>query len=93
MNAEIQEFLTFLKNEDDPDYGDFKREVDLHLIRLIEGLRPLSKEQSLRLAKLREELLWMYNDDIEEMRAHLAKEVLRLDQRNEFSSSDAPFQS
>ncbi|WP_413560677.1 hypothetical protein [Bdellovibrio sp. HCB209] len=93
MNSDIQEFLTFLKNEDDLDYGDFKREVDLHLMRLVESLRPLSREQQLRLARVREELLWMYNDDIEEMRTLLADEVQRLDPRAGFRASDAPFQS
>lgn len=80
MNINIQEFLDFLDKEDDQDYGDFKREVDLHLLHLSESLRPLSKEQLLRLRKLREELLWMYNDDVEEMRSHIKQEVARLEQ-------------
>lgn len=92
MNADIEVFLEFLKNEDDLDYGDFKREVDLHLMRLIENLRPLNREQQLRLARVREELLWMYNDDIEDMRAYLAEEVSRLDPERVRSASDAPFQ-
>ena len=91
MNSDIQEFLVFLKNEDDLDYGDFKREVDLHLMRLIENMRPLSREQQLRLARVREELLWMYNDDIEEMRTLLASEISRLDPERD-RQSDAPFQ-
>ncbi|WP_413294585.1 hypothetical protein ACLSU7_05670 [Bdellovibrio sp. HCB185ZH] len=92
MNSDIQEFLVFLKNEDDLDYGDFKREVDLHLMRLIESLRPLNREQQLRLARVREELLWMYNDDIEDMRAYLADEISRLDPDRVRTTSDAPFQ-
>ncbi|UYL09367.1 hypothetical protein B9G69_002120 [Bdellovibrio sp. SKB1291214] len=91
MNSDIQEFLDFLKNEDDLDYGDFKREVDLHLMRLIENMRPLSREQQLRLARVREELLWMYNDDIEEMRALLTSEVSRLDPERD-QRGDASFQ-
>jgi hypothetical protein len=91
MNSDIQEFLVFLKNEDDLDYGDFKREVDLHLMRLIENLRPLNREQQLRLARVREELLWMYNDDIEEMRSLLASEISRLDPERD-RIGDAPFQ-
>jgi hypothetical protein len=93
MNSDIQDFLVFLKNEDDLDYGDFKREVDLHLMRLIEDLRPLNREQQLRLARVREELLWMYNDDIEEMRAYLTEEISRLDSQRVPGMSDAPFQS
>ncbi|WP_413586963.1 hypothetical protein [Bdellovibrio sp. HCB274] len=92
MNAEIKEFLLFLKNEDDLDYGDFKRVVDLRLNRLIQELRPLSREQKFRLAKLREELLWMYNDDVDEMKSHLTEEIARLDPNADLRSSDAPFQ-
>ena len=80
MNFYIQEFLDFLDREDDIDYGDFKREVDLHLLRLAESLRPLTNEQVWRLRKLREELLWMYNDDVDEMRTHVRNEVSRLEQ-------------
>ena len=80
MNIYIQEFLDFLDREDDMDYGDFKREADLHLLYMSESLRPLSKEQLWRLRKLREELLWMYNDDVEEMRSHIKDEVSRLEQ-------------
>ncbi|QDK37176.1 hypothetical protein [Bdellovibrio sp. NC01] len=79
MNENIQEFLNFLEHEDDTDYGDFKREVDLHLLRLSESLRPLSSEQLWRLRKLREELLWMYHDDVEDMRSHLKEEIPRLE--------------
>ncbi len=80
MNFYIQEFLDFLEKDDDQDYGDFKREVDLHLLRLAESLRPLRNEQVWRLRKLREELLWMYHDDVEEMRSHIKDEVGRLEQ-------------
>ncbi|MDG0817739.1 hypothetical protein [Bdellovibrio svalbardensis] len=80
MNFYIQEFLNFLDKEDDQDYGDFKREVDLHLLQLSESLRPLSTEKILRLRKLREELLWMYHDDVEEMRSHIKNEIGRLEQ-------------
>lgn len=79
MNFYIQEFLDFLDREDDIDYGDFKREVDLHLLRLAESLRPLTNEQLWRMRKLREELLWMYNDDVDEMRSHVRDEVSRLE--------------
>ncbi|WP_413578090.1 hypothetical protein ACLVWU_06050 [Bdellovibrio sp. HCB290] len=92
MHAEIKEFLLFLKDENDLDYGDFKRVVDLRLNRLIQELRPLNREQRFRLSKLREELLWMYNDDVDEMKAHLAEEIARLDPNGDSRASDAPFQ-
>ncbi|GEM_PF-1142516 len=79
MNPAIEEFLIFLDQEDDTDYGDFKREVDLHLKRLIENLRPMTQEQVLQLKKMREQLLWTYQDDIEEMRSLLKDEVRHLE--------------
>ena len=80
MDFYVEEFLDFLEKEDDPDYGDFKREVDLHLLRMLAGLKPMTNERLLRLQKLREELLWMYHDDVLEMKAHLKQEIQRLEQ-------------
>jgi len=54
MDTYVEEFLEFLEKEDDPDYGDFKREVDLHLLRMPVGLKPMTNERLLRLQKLRE---------------------------------------
>ncbi len=79
MNPTIHEFLDFLDHEDDTDYGDFKREVDLHLQRMAECLRPLTAEQRLQIQRMREQLLWSYKDDIEEMRSLLRQEVKYLE--------------
>lgn len=79
MSQSINEFLEFLEKEDDTDYGDFKREVDLHLQYLIQSLRPLTPEQIWQLRKMREQLLWSYQFDIEEMRANLKEEVKHLE--------------
>ncbi|WP_374079087.1 hypothetical protein [Bdellovibrio bacteriovorus] len=79
MNPAIHEFLDFLDKEDDTDYGDFKREVDLHLRRLIESLRPLTPEQIWQFRKMREQLLWSYKFDIEEMRSIIKDEVQHLE--------------
>ncbi len=81
MNPSIHEFIDFLEKEDDTDYGDFKREVDLHLQRMIESLRPLTPEQVWQLSKMREQLLWTYKEDkdLEEMRALLKQEAEHLD--------------
>jgi len=49
MDTYVEEFLEFLEKEDDPDYGDFKREVDLHLLRMAAGLKPMTNERLLRL--------------------------------------------
>lgn len=79
MNPSINEFLEFLDKEDDTDYGDFKREVDLHLMQLAESMRPLSNEQVLQLRRMREYLLWSYKDDIEEVRSLLKREASHLE--------------
>ncbi|WII71435.1 hypothetical protein QJS83_13275 [Bdellovibrio sp. 22V] len=79
MNPAIDEFLIFLDHEDDTDYGDFKREVDAHLRYMIESLRPLTPEQIWQLRKIREQLLWSYKDNIEEMRSLLKEEVSHLE--------------
>lgn len=79
MNPAIHEFLDFLDKENDADAGDFKREVDLHLRRMIESLRPLTPEQVWQLRKMREQLLWSYKFDIEEMRSLLRTQVQHLE--------------
>ena len=84
MNPSIDQFVEFLTKENDTDYGDFKRQVDLKLHHLGDALRPLSVEQVWQLRKMREQLLWTYKDDIEEMRQLLKTEAQHLE---DFSSS------
>lgn len=79
MNPSVQEFISFLDREDDTDYGDFKREVDLHLMQMADSLRPLTQEQVLQIRRMREQLLWSYKFDIEEMRSLLRNEALHLE--------------
>lgn len=86
MHPSIHEFIDFLDKEDDTDFGDFKREVDLHLVQMIESLRPLTAEQIWQLRKMREQLLWSYKFDIEEMRSLLRSEAQHLDVYNEIRS-------
>lgn len=84
MNPAIQEFLDFLDKEDDLDYGDFKRDVDIHLKKMIESLRPLSQEQIWQLRKMREQLLWSYKNDpdLESIRFQLMEEAQHLEDFN-----------
>ncbi|MGZ3770354.1 MAG: hypothetical protein ACXVCP_03215 [Bdellovibrio sp.] len=84
MHPSIKDFLDFLDKEDDLDYGDFKREVDLHLKRMIESLRPLSEEQVWQLRKMREQLLWSYknDEDLEAIRFLLKDETKNLEDFN-----------
>lgn len=79
MNPSVQEFINFLDREDDTDYGDFKREVDLHLMQMADSLRPLTQEQVLQIRRMREQLLWSYKSDIEEMRSLLRNEARHLE--------------
>lgn len=79
MNFAVNEFLEFLNKEDDADYGDFKREVDLHLRRLIEAMHPLTSEQALQFRRMREQLLWSNKSDIEEMRTTLREDLKHLE--------------
>ncbi len=79
MNPSVQEFINFLDREDDTDYGDFKREVDLHLMQMADSLRPLTQEQVLQIRRMREQLLWSYKSDIEDMRSLLRNAALHLE--------------
>lgn len=82
MNTAIEEFLEFLNKEEDTDYGDFKREVDLHLKQLIENMRPLTSEQRWQFQKIREQLLWSYKSNVEEMKSLLKEEIRHLEAFN-----------
>ncbi|MNL18824.1 hypothetical protein D3C87_1399890 [compost metagenome] len=80
MNSAIQEFLDFLETENDEDYGDFMRETDHHLMRMVDSMRALTPEQVWTIRKLREQLLWSYQSDIETVKAELREGVRHLDQ-------------
>lgn len=80
MNSAIQEFLDFLDKEDDQDYGDFMRETDHHLMRMVDSLRALTPEQVWTIRKLREQLLWSYQSDIEAVKTELREGVRHLEQ-------------
>jgi hypothetical protein len=81
MNQNVQEFLDFLETENDEDYGDFKREADLHLMRMVEAFRVLTPEQTWQIRKLREQLLWTYQESngVDAMKKTLREGVLHLE--------------
>ena len=79
MNPQISQFLHDLTFNLDTDYGDFKRESDLHLRDLIKRLSPLNEEQVWHLLRLREQLLWTYDFDIDEMKKFLRGELEKLE--------------
>lgn len=78
MDFAIHEFIEFLNQDTNSDYGDFKREADYQLKLLQQKLRPLSTEQGLHLQRMREQLLWSYKDNIGEMRSWLKEEARSL---------------
>lgn len=82
MNPNVKEFLDFLETENDTDYGDFKREADLHLLRMVEAFRSLTPEQVWQIRKLREQLLWTYQEEkgVDAMKQTLREGVLHLEQ-------------
>lgn len=82
MNPNVKEFLDFLETENDTDYGDFKREADLHLLRMVEAFRTLTPEQTWQIRKLREQLLWTYQEEngVDAMKKTLREGVLHLEQ-------------
>lgn len=77
MNEHWQEFLRTLNDLSLSEYGDFKREVDHHLRRMIETSPPMTHNQAHEIAKLRDEYLWHDHEDseIEPMKRHLLKRM------------------
>lgn len=83
MNQVWNQFLDFLKQENDTEYGDFKREVDAHLRHAVEQGGPLTPAQQQKLVELRGMYLWQdhENDEIDWLRAQLASEFEDFAQR------------
>lgn len=78
MAESVKEFLKYLDENTDTDYGDFKREVDAHLQHLLEGQRDLSQYQIERLRDLRQELLWEETEDVDSMKEHVHDEIVKI---------------
>lgn len=58
-------FIHDLQADNYTEYGDFKREMDSQLRRLVETSPPMDDQQALEIARLREEYLWMDHPDEE----------------------------
>lgn len=67
------DFIAFLDQSTETEYGDFKREADLHLRNAIERSRPLTVDQRARLLNLRSHFLWLdhENDEIPRIKNQL----------------------
>lgn len=77
MENSWQEFIKALSMDDETEYGDFKREVDFQLHRLVESLPPVSEEQARALVKIREDYLWTDHpdDEIESIKQKLSQRI------------------
>jgi len=62
MNPAAFDFIEYLKETKDTEYGDFKRRTDLHLRRLVETGN-LSEAEFAEAKALRHELLWSHEED------------------------------
>ncbi|WP_413287755.1 hypothetical protein [Bdellovibrio sp. HCB337] len=78
MENPWQEFIKSLDEFSFTEYGDFKREVDYHMRRLVDTASPhVNTNQAHEIVKLRNEYLWHdhEDDEIEPMKRHLRKRI------------------
>ena len=79
MASPWQEFIDYLNEPPDLEYGDFKRRTDLHLRNLV-AETPINSEQAKEIAKLRDDLIWHDHPDeeIDNIREHLRQKILKI---------------
>jgi hypothetical protein len=63
MDPAAYDFLEYLRETTDNEYGDFKRRTDLHLRRLLEAYPNMTPEDFAEAKRLRFELLWSHEED------------------------------
>lgn len=80
MQSSWLEFLHSIDEFKDTEYGDFKREIDAHLRRLVETTPSLTEQQARAIHKLRDEYLWHDHEDeeIESMKRKIRKKILEI---------------
>jgi len=71
------EFVQSIDEFKDTEYGDFKREMDAHLRRLVETCPTLNELQAREIARLRDEYLWHDHpdEDIESIKRRLRRKI------------------
>jgi hypothetical protein len=75
-----QEFLKYLDEPSDTEYGDFKRRTDAHLRHLVETSPPMNEKQAHEIAELRDELLWHDHADvaIDSIKNYLRRRIMEI---------------
>ncbi len=73
MKNTWQEFIKSISEDDQTEYGDFKREMDSQLRRLVETSSPMNEQQIQAILKIRQDYLWTDHpdDDIENIKRNL----------------------
>ncbi|MGZ3742973.1 MAG: hypothetical protein ACXWRE_16490 [Pseudobdellovibrionaceae bacterium] len=65
METSLQDFIASLHQDDETEYGDFKRELDSQIRRWVENSPPMTEQQVRAILKLREDYLWTDHPDEE----------------------------
>jgi len=80
MENPWNEFVKSLDEFKDTEYGDFKREMDAHLRRLVETSPTINEMQAREIVKIRKEYLWTDHEDeeIESIKRKLRKKILEI---------------
>jgi hypothetical protein len=75
-----QIFIDDLIEDNYTEYGDFKREMDSQLRRLVETSPPFSEEQAHEIARLRLDYLWQDHpdEDIEPIKRDIKARVEKI---------------
>lgn len=79
MTNPWQIFLQSLGEDDQTEYGDFKREMDAQLRHLVETSPPMSQAQQHTIVKIREDFLWTDHpdEDIDLIKQEIQRRILR----------------
>lgn len=74
------EFIHSLDEFKDTEYGDFKREMDAHLRRLVETTPSINEQQAREIVRIRQEYLWQDHEDeeIESIKRKLRKKIIEI---------------
>jgi hypothetical protein len=87
MENPWQELIKSISTDDQTEYGDFKREMDSQLRRLVETSPPMTEQQARALVKIRQEYLWSDHpdEDIENIKRDLHQKITEISQLHSHS--------